>query len=607
MHVKAKMLSAQSQQMYGTVSEEPAVESRSTSKLAVALTAVALLTVGVVAMTAGASSGRMAGALNTEKFTSAYGNTNKVGLAKVSPAVTEVGLKVLNITIYNQRWAIFGFDRAQDEIVPLMTGQATFNWRKDFKLFRGALPEDQAVLAVYNFQYWVSDDEIASDPIMITWAPATLEPEKLANAGYFLGAEILALSTIEDEGRRNTERIIGGHGKHGGPLQRQNNNDLIGKSKGQGFADPPELTGFSGPYRMESMSESYDDFCENEMMVEAKLCSLEKAFHECPFNKAGPECDDDEECAQSLYKPDDPTTSMSPCDMDECAGAEFTKALSERGEIPAACCEYINKEYCPVQDSAGLQGLGFGQAGCHHVTLGAINALCEGAEDAYAVHFGDHAYESFENCADTCLGSCVFFDKPTDTYTNCDGCPVDGDYQCHPGDLANSIQPAYGYMTAMCCGFDPVCESKNADGSPVFADHGSCATQEYHACVWMEQTGCQEEMDRQEIERSDKGCCVLKNGDDVHGTTWEYIDSRAVFCNDPNHADWNVALDAEGNPHGGEVQFFAADAALDQTGGNVCHLLQEEAATKQANHDEHDRIAALPTTPAPEAAAERRV
>lgn len=102
------------------------------------------------------------------------------------------------------------------------------------------------MLAVYNFQYWVSDDEIASDPIMITWAPATLEPEKLANAGYFLGAEILALSTIEDEGRRNTERIIGGHGKHGGPLQRQNNNDLIGKSKGQGFADPPELTGFSG-------------------------------------------------------------------------------------------------------------------------------------------------------------------------------------------------------------------------------------------------------------------------------------------------------------------------------------------------------------------------
>merc|ERR1719502_2457393 len=225
------MLSAQSQQMYGTVSEEAREETRGNSKLAVVLTAAALLAVGVVAMTMGTRSAMMASSVNTEKFTSAYGNTNKADWAKVSPLVAEVGLKVLNITVYNQRWAIFGFDRAQDEIVPPMTGQATFNWEKDFRLFKNALPEDAAVLAVYNFQYWVSEQEIESDPIMITWCPKALPPEKVATAGYYLGAEILALNAL-DEGRINTERIITGKkgAVHGGPLARANMNDAIGKA-----------------------------------------------------------------------------------------------------------------------------------------------------------------------------------------------------------------------------------------------------------------------------------------------------------------------------------------------------------------------------------------
>jgi len=603
------MLSAQSQQMYGTVSEEAREEQRSTSKLAVVLTAAALLAVGVVAMTMGTRSAMMASSVNTEKFTSAYGNTNKANLAKVSPDVATVGLKVLNITVYNQRWAIFGFDRAQDEIVPLMTGQATFNWRKDFKLFRNALPEEQAVLAVYNFQYWVSETEVESDPIMITWCPPGLEPEKLANAGYFLGAEILALNT-EDEGRLKTDTIITGNGKHYGPLERQNQNDMIGIPKGQGFADPPERQGFSGPYRMESISEDYETFCENEMMVPAEFCSLDNSFHECPFDKLDSEkCQaDSEKCGLVDLASQE---SLSPCDVSVCGGAEFGKPAGERPEIPSACCDYINKEFCAVQrETDGLQGAGFGRPGCHHVTLTAINALCEGAEPSDAVHFGDHAYESFDNCDDKCRASCVFFDDPTDTYKYCDGCPVDGDYQCHPGDEANSIQPAYGYMTGMCCGFNPKCGAKESNGHPVFDDHGSCNTQEYNGCIWMEQTHCLEEQHRQEIEQSSKGCCVLKNAEDELGTTWSYIDSREVFCgkvDTEHHQEWNVAVDEAGAPVDPSlIVFHAADAALDQTGGNVCHLLQEEAATKQANRDEHDRVAALPTTPAPEA-AERRV
>jgi len=614
------MLSAQSQQMYGTVAEDQPVESRRNSKLAVAFAAAALVTVGVIAMSAGAHSAKLASFMNFEsengKWTSAYGNSNKLGLAKVSPLVTEVGLKVLNITVYNQRWAIFGFDRAQDEIVPLMTGSATYNWQKDFKLFRNALPENQAVLAVYNFQYWVSETEVESDPIMITWAPETLEPEKLANAGYFLGAEILALNT-EDGGRLNTERVDSAGGKHGGPLERQNQNDFIGASKGQGFADPPKRIGFSGPYRMEGMSETYEEFCENEMLVPAEMCALDNSFHECPFDELQSEkCQNDSEsCNLVATMGPDKGNSVSPCDNagagQVCAGAEFSKPKGDRPEIPAACCTYINDEYCAVtRASDGLKGQGFGHPGCHRVTLTAINAMCEGAEDPNAIHFGDHSYADLENCSELCRGSCVFFDDPVETYQNCDGCPLDGDYQCHPGDTANSIPPAYGYMTGMCCGFNPKCGATGADGKPVFPDHTSCGTQEYNACIWMEQTDCLEEQHRQEIEQSLKGCCVLQNVDDAFGTTWSYIDSREVFCgllDTEHHAEWNVAVDADGNPVDASlIKFHPADPVLDQTGGNVCHLLQEEAATKQANKDEHDRVAALPTTPAPEA-AERRV
>jgi len=607
------MLSAQSQQMYGTVQDEPQVETRRRSKVAVALTAAALLAVGVVAMTAGTKSAHLLSATNMNlDFTSVYGNSNKEGLAKVSPLVTEVGLKVLNVTVYNQRWAIFGFDRAEEEIVPLMTGQATFDWEKDFRLFKNALPEDAAVLAVYNFQYWVSEQEIESDPIMITWCPKALPPEKVATAGYYLGAEILALNAL-DEGRINTERIITGKkgAVHGGPLARANMNDAIGKAKGQGFADPPERLGFSGPYRMESISETYSDFCENEMMVPPEYCALDNHFHDCPFDKADSEkCQNDSERC-GLFEPDG-TESQSPCDLPVCAGAEFGKPFDARPEIPQACCDYIFKEFCAVQRPDGMKGLGFGHPGCHHVTLSALKHLCEGAEPVDTLHLGDLSYEAFGNCDDRCYQSCVFFDDPTDTYKMCDGCPVDGDYQCHPGDEANSIQPAYGYMTGMCCGFNPKCGEKDGSGKPIFADDDSCATQEYNNCIWMEQTHCLDEQRRQEIEVSAKGCCVIKNADDAFGTTWEYIDSRAVFCgvrDTEYHSEIDVAVDADGNPVDASlVEFHEADAAVDQTGGNVCHLLQEEAATKQANFDEHERVLALPTTPAPEEApAKRRV
>ena len=120
-------------------------------------------------------------------------------------------------------------------------------------------------VGVYNFEYWVDDESTGVEPIMITWAPVHLTDFEEARAGYYLPGIILALNT--DEGRIKTLAM---------------GEDTIGTQQ-KGHAVAPEHTGFSGPYRLESISDTYEEFCKNEMGMPEKDCALEKGFHNCPF------------------------------------------------------------------------------------------------------------------------------------------------------------------------------------------------------------------------------------------------------------------------------------------------------------------------------------
>ena len=457
---------------YGTLmSEEAVVQKTTTSKVVVALAAVALMAVGVVALSSNAS---------THVNSVADANRNRQILAPVNPEVREIGLKVLNMTVNQMRWAIFGFNQKQNEIIPLMTGAATNDWEKDFIMFRNALPEDEACLGVYNFEYWVADTETELDPIMITWAPADLDPTKLANAGYFLGSEILALNT--DEGRLNTESMTTA------------GNDEIGKDKGKGYGKAPERTGFSGPYRLESMSETYEQFCLNEMALGATMCSLDKSFHNCPFESN----EDGGAWSES-----------NPCKQEVCAGGAFANPDSAEADlgrtIPDACCDYINNDFCAAAKADGTVGEGVGKMGCHPVTLTAVAKLCESAEvPALTVVKG--SYDDLKNCEESCRSSCALFDDPNDTYKECDGCAIDGIYDEATGQTSQCFPGAYGFQMDMCCGYNPDCVT--------FDSATMCGTQEYNQCLWTPQLECQALKDEQQLAAAPKGCCVIENAED---------------------------------------------------------------------------------------------
>lgn len=520
---------ASNMQQYGTVmAVEEMPERKSASKAVLALAAVALVVVGVVAL-----SGSTTGSLNSVVDS----NRNRMMHAPVDPSVREVGLKVLNMTVNHLRWAIIGFNLNQDKIIPLMTGDATNDWEKDFTMFRNALPEDEAVIAVYNFEYWLDETETELDPIMVTWAPPNMDPAALANAGYFLGAEILALNT--DEGRINTENI------------NTAANDNIGADKGKGFAKAPERTGFSGPYRLASMSESYEQFCEEEMALSAKICSLDKSFHNCPF-----ESDDAE-----MW------TEANPCKQEACAGGAFAnpdgEELDTGRSIPDACCTYITDDFCSASKADGTVGPGVGEMGCHPATLVALAKLCESrTEPTLSVIQG--SYDDMKKCNEECKSSCALFVDPNDTFKNCDACAIDGVYDPATEQTSQCFPGAYGYVLDMCCGYNTECVG--------YDSAAMCGTQEYNQCAWTAQLECQELKDDQQLAAAPKGCCVIKNPDDEGFGVQDVKDAtrNMLECGGEGDTGKFDTTDA-----GAEVTF--TPAALDLDAQATCDKLQADA------------------------------
>jgi len=465
-----------------------------TSKYAVAFAAVALMAIGVVAVSTTTVSTRR---LNTVVDS----NRNRGTIGKVSPGVRDLGLQVLNMTVSGLRWGIMGFNVDQTEIIPLVAGKATADWERDFKQFTNALPEESAAVGVYNFPYWADDNSIEEESVMITWAPKCvktgpmggkckgLDPREEARAGYYLPGIILALNT--DEGRTNTEW---------GTMT----NDKIGQ-KDETMAAGPERTGFSGPYRLDEISASYFEFCKDEMGLPEKQCSLERAFHNCPF-----ESEDENDW-----------TDENPCKQDVCDGDSFQKpedALA--GSISQQCCNYIEKEFCA--DPAN-----YATSGCHQVTLTAIDKLCEepNPADEPIIEF---KWSEEVQCLPECASACAIITEmgdAADTWKKCEGCKQnlmpDPD-AANPGQISQCYPGALSYEMNTCCGNELTddgeffCEQDENLSSEV------CNMLEYFDCKWIPQADCPEEKMKQDIADSPVGCCYMPNpdeADDLFGTT----------------------------------------------------------------------------------------
>jgi len=513
---------------YGTLEAgrpaEAAVEKRASyAKYVAVFAAVSLLVVGVVAFSSTAS---------TSVNSVVDSNRNRASIAKVDSSVRDLGMDVLNMTVSGLRWAIFGFNGAKDEIIPLTAAPATADWEKDFKMFTNALPETDAAVAVYNFEYWVDDMTTEVEPIMITWAPHcdTSDPNRPtgpcnglsereeARAGYYLPAIILALNT--NEGRINTGTMA-------------TKGDKIGEQK-DGMANVVQADMFSGPYRLDRISDSYYNFCQNEMGLPEKDCALEKGFHNCPF-----ESEDESEWSDA-----------NPCKQPACAGDSFERSEGALpGTISQGCCDYIQDAFCADPANYATQG-------CHAVTLSALDKLCEIPKEGPAVIM-EETWQDMTVCDEQCASPCPIIaeaGEASDTWKKCEGCRMDMQpdengvvAQCYPG--------AYGYETDICCGNELdengefFCEQDDNLSAEV------CNMLEYYDCKWIPQRDCPEEKRSQDIEDAPVGCCYSAGeGDELFGTDGDFSlgEVPEVLCGGGKYAD-----------DGDETTFAGADVTCD--------------------------------------------
>lgn len=554
------------------------------SKYAVAFAAVALLTIGVVAVSTGTVS-------TTRMNMVVDANRNRGSIGKVDEGVRALGLDVLNMTVSGLRWGIMGFNSDKTEIIPLVAGKATADWERDFKQFTNALPEEAAAVGVYNFEYWVDQDTTGVEPIMITWAPKCvilddevsarrrrhcigMDPMEEARAGYFLPNIIVALQAPEQEGRMNTLKM---------PGHEQSLSDNIGAQK-KGYAPVPDIHMFSGPYRLDSISDTYYEFCNNEMGLPEKDCALEKGFHNCPFESEDPEA----------------WTEDNPCKFPACAGDSFERVEGALpGTISKQCCSYIEDEYCA--DPAN-----YATPGCHAVTLTAIDKLCA-IPNPPADPFVEFKWSEEARCTERCANACLIIAErtdPNDTWRNCEGCRMDmmpDENANNPGQISQCYPGAYGYEMNTCCG-----DAENAEGSYFCQQEENlsaevCNLLEYYDCKWIPQKDCPEEIKRQDIEKAPKGCCYMPGTAENYMTdsSFHYIweEHRWDMLSGEVDSDISEVLCGEGKygEHDGSV--FDPD--------HHCDELKAQFEADKAAAEEAARLAALAATTT--AAPARRV
>lgn len=295
--------------------------------------------------------------------------------------------------------------------------------------------------------------------------------------------------------------------------------------------------GFSGPFRLDSISDTYHEFCTNEMGMMPHECDLEKSFHNCPFESEDPF----------------DWTDANPCKHEVCAGDSFQNPdTAIAGTISQACCDYIEKDFCA--DPAN-----YATMGCHQVTLTAIDKLCEIPMPAEPV-IVETTWSEEAVCRPECADSCNTFEDPNDTWRKCEGCRMDlmpDENADNAGQISQCYPGAIHYEMNTCCG-----NELTADGD-FFCEQAenlsaeTCNLLEYYECKWMLQADCPEEKRAQDIADAPTGCCYMPNadeGEDLFGTTasfnfneesetWDYesgvLDEviPSVLCGGGKYAD----------------------------------------------------------------------
>ena len=76
--------------------------------------------------------------------------------------------------------------------LPWLPGKATEDWDADFLAFRNALPPTEVAAAIFNFEWWVDQDAKDKSTVLVSWRPEGLAARQVAQAGYYLGSLIAA-------------------------------------------------------------------------------------------------------------------------------------------------------------------------------------------------------------------------------------------------------------------------------------------------------------------------------------------------------------------------------------------------------------------------------
>lgn len=492
--------------VYGTLTELPgsAQPRTSTFKKAAAVSVAVLMCLGFASVSH-TRSVVMQRTLNANKA--------RASASPVSPLVAEKTAEVVNVTENGLRWAIFGFDSTEGDdvrtIVPLMQGKATDDWRGDWDRFIAALPENDCAAAVYNFQYWVAaqsnmvtdadgveteeiDPEYFDlDPLLITWAPASIEAREVARYGYYLGALIVATDHPDPDFDLEVIGLDGLDGEGYGAFNDEGGN-------------------------------GYKNFCMyreaqkgREGADAEEVCDMIDDFHNCPFTDA-------EQVQVSTE-----VAVVNPCvtsEVQQCRGAQFIAPDPNDPETVAGamtweCCAYI-QDFCGQIEGAGLE-----VAGCNTDALDTITALCESRApedeiecmgDCGAVPCDGTAEVSTYQSAPDCAQPCPLMDSPADTFQKCSGCPTNGlpqpnglTYQCH--------KEAFGFLDMRCCGLHPECEDAANQNEESCNTFDSGVDLNAKRCSWTKHAQCQAVIDTQMTEFL-YGQVTSDTGEDVPNT-----------------------------------------------------------------------------------------
>lgn len=484
---------------YGALRTAP--KARAERKTLVASKGVAVLGVlllcGVLASVRQLNAGSSADVVNANKYKELEAPLNNV---------VEKVYEMSDPEQFGLRWVIVGFNRDKTAVMPLMQGEASDDWEKDFTSFGNALPADQPAVGLYNFDYWLDDDTVETQPLVITWAPKIALKKELARFGYWLGGILYATDMV---GRGTTPGLSSYEAGHEDFLKDETDADAkadltegdkssAGEYSEEGTAADTEaleaklLAASMAHYEyvpLESLDMSYEQFCvevvatnvddeEGKGSFPSERCSLDSVFHNCPFG-------DDE---------------GSPCLNDQCSGATFAKPKEgEAGTVPQGCCDYIMNDFCTIGDNMSNHG-------CHDVVLSVLKKLCDDPAPDESPELLVTPNEE-QLCEEQCQEPCSIFEVENDTYKLCSGCPTDG-LMSDDGNVYQCNSKALGFVENRCCGRDPQC------GEPAAQNSMMCKTLEYYDCKFIKHNECpaekadQEEKFNQEIrEASGEGCC----------------------------------------------------------------------------------------------------